>query len=45
MPFTEKQRYYPSESTVYRILKSRDLITAPAFIVIAPPVDRTITAS
>jgi len=31
--FTEEQRYYLSESTVYRILKSRDLITAPAFIV------------
>lgn len=31
--FTEEQRYYLSESTVYRVLKSRDLITAPAFIV------------
>lgn len=30
---TEKQRYYLSESTVYRILTSRDVITAPAFIV------------
>lgn len=33
MRFTEEQRYYLSESTVYRVLKSRDLITAPAFIV------------
>jgi len=31
--FTEQHRYYLSESSVYRILKSRDLITAPAFIV------------
>jgi putative transposase len=32
--FTEQQRYYLSESTVYRILKRHDLITAPAFIVL-----------
>ncbi len=32
--FTEGRRYYLSESTVYRILKSHDLITAPAFIVL-----------
>jgi transposase InsO family protein len=31
--FTEQNRYYLSESSVYRILKSRDLITSPAFIV------------
>ena len=31
--FTEQNRYYLSESSVYRILKSRNLITAPAFIV------------
>lgn len=31
--FTEEKRYYLSESTVYRVLKSRDLITSPAFIV------------
>ena len=30
--FTEERRYYLSESTVYRVLKSHDLITAPAFI-------------
>ena len=30
---TEEQRYSLSESTVDRLLKSRDLITAPAFIV------------
>ena len=32
--FTEERRYYLSESTVYRVLKSHDLITAPAFIVL-----------
>lgn len=32
--FTEQRRYYLSESTVYRILKRHDLITAPAFIVL-----------
>jgi transposase InsO family protein len=32
--FTEQRRYYLSESTVYRVLKSHDLITAPAFIVL-----------
>ena len=32
--FTEGRRYYLSESTVYRILKRHDLITAPAFIVL-----------
>lgn len=31
--FTEERRYYLSESSVYRILKSRDLITSPAFLV------------
>lgn len=31
--FTEQERYYLSESSVYRILKSRGLLTAPAFIV------------
>jgi transposase InsO family protein len=32
--FTEQRRYYLSESTVYRVLKRHDLITAPAFIVL-----------
>ncbi len=32
--FTEERQYYLSESTVYRVLKSHDLITAPAFIVL-----------
>lgn len=31
--FTEDRRYYLSESTVYRVLKERGLITSPAFIV------------
>lgn len=31
--FTEQNRYYLSESSVYRILKRRGLMTAPAFIV------------
>lgn len=32
--FTHAQGYYVSESTVYRLLKSNDLITSPAFVVI-----------
>jgi len=31
--FTEEHEYFVSESTVYRILKSQDLITSPAWIV------------
>lgn len=31
--YTEEKRYHVSESSVYRILKSHDLITSPAFIV------------
>jgi transposase InsO family protein len=30
--YTERQRYFVSESTVYRLLKAHDLITSPAFI-------------
>ena len=32
--FTEENRYFVSESSVYRVLKSYDLITSPAFIVV-----------
>ena len=32
--FTDTKRYFVSESSVYRLLKSHDLITSPAFIVI-----------
>jgi hypothetical protein len=32
--FTHVHEYYVSESTVYRLLKSHDLITSPAFVVI-----------
>jgi transposase InsO family protein len=31
--FTDMRQYYVSESTVYRLLKAKDLITSPAFIV------------
>ena len=32
--FTDERNYYVSESSVYRLLKSRDLITAPTYVVI-----------
>ena len=32
--FTDSQSYFVSEASVYRLLKARDLITSPAFIVI-----------
>ena len=32
--FTDQERYFVSEASVYRLLKARDLITSPAFIVI-----------
>ena len=32
--FTDEQRYFVSEASVYRLLKAHDLITSPAFIVI-----------
>jgi putative transposase len=31
--FTEAEKYFVSEASVYRLLKARDLITSPAFIV------------
>jgi transposase InsO family protein len=31
--FTDVERYFVSEASVYRLLKARDLITSPAFIV------------
>ena len=30
--FVDRQRYFISESSVYRLLKAHDLITSPAFI-------------
>ena len=32
--FTDQERYFVSESTVYRTLKAHDLITGPAFVVL-----------
>ena len=32
--FTDERRYFVSEATVYRLLKSQDLITSPTYIVI-----------
>jgi len=32
--FSDTERYFVSEASVYRILKAHDLITSPAFIVI-----------
>ena len=32
--FTDQQRYFVSEASVYRLLKAHDLITSPAFIVV-----------
>jgi putative transposase len=32
--FTDTQRYFVSESSVYRLLKAQDLVTSPAFVVI-----------
>ena len=33
MRFTDAERYFVSEASVYRLLKAYDLITSPAFIV------------
>jgi len=32
--FTDEQRYFVSEASVYRLLKAHDLITSPAYVVI-----------
>jgi transposase InsO family protein len=32
--FTEQERYFVSEASVYRLLKAHDLITGPAFILV-----------
>jgi hypothetical protein len=32
--FIDTKRYFVSEASVYRLLKSPDLITSPAFIVV-----------
>jgi len=32
--FTDRESYFVSEASVYRVLKAHDLITSPAFIVI-----------
>jgi hypothetical protein len=32
--FTDEEKYFVSEASVYRLLKARDLITSPAYIVI-----------
>jgi|GEM_PF-905846 len=32
--FTDEQRYFVSEATVYRLLKAHDLITSPAYVVL-----------
>jgi len=32
--FTDEQRYFVSEASVYRLLKAQDLITSPAYLVI-----------
>lgn len=34
MRFTDKQKYFVSEASVYRLLKAHDLITSPAYVVI-----------
>ncbi len=32
--FTDTEKYFVSEASVYRLLKTHDLITSPAYIVI-----------
>ncbi|MCL6286251.1 IS3 family transposase, partial [Ruegeria sp. 2012CJ41-6] len=33
--FTDTEKYFVSEASVYRILKSYDLITSPAYVVLS----------
>ena len=33
--FTDRERHFLSESSVYRILKAEDLITSPAYVVLS----------
>ena len=35
MQFTDTEKYFVSEASVYRILKSYDLITSPAYVVLS----------
>ena len=37
--FTDTERYFVSEASVYRLLKAHDLITSPAYIVIKANVE------
>lgn len=37
--FTDEMSHFVSDARVYRLLKSRDLITSPAFIVIKAAID------
>jgi transposase-like protein len=39
--YTEQQRYFVSESSVYRLLKAHDLITSPAFILMKAALDES----
>jgi transposase InsO family protein len=32
--FTDQEKYFVSEASVYRLLKAHDLITSPAFVVV-----------
>jgi hypothetical protein len=32
--FTDEQKYFVSEASVYRLLKAHDLVTSPAYVVI-----------
>jgi hypothetical protein len=35
MRFTDERKYFVSEASVYRLLKARDLISSPAYVVIS----------